>query len=59
MAQEYDKIIKGNLQPLVLERAKHMALTIDITKDFFYQQGEERGEKRGKESKALEIAATC
>jgi|GEM_PF-1399956 len=30
-----------------------MAFTIDITKDFFYQQGEDRG----KESKALEIAA--
>ena len=61
MAQEYDKIIKENLekivlplirrdlQPFILKKVERMAFTIDITKDFFYQQGEE--------SKALEIAA--
>lgn len=41
-----------NLQPLILERTERMAFTIDITQDFFYQQGEKRGEK----SKAFEIA---
>lgn len=46
-----------DLQPLILERAERMAFTIDITQDFFYQQGEKCGEKRGKQSKALEIAA--
>ncbi len=42
-----------DLQPIILERAERMAFTIDITQDFFYQQGEKRGEK----SKALDIAA--
>jgi hypothetical protein len=41
-----------DLQPLIIERIQAMALTLDITKDFFYQQGEKKGEKR----KALEVA---
>ena len=42
-----------DLQPFILKKVERMAFTIDITKDFFYQQGE----KQGEESKALEIAA--
>jgi hypothetical protein len=33
-----------DLQPLIIEYIdKHMALTLDITKDYYYQQGEKRG----------------
>lgn len=43
-----------DLQPLIIQYIqKTMAFTLDITNDYFYQQGEKRGEKR----KALEIAA--
>jgi hypothetical protein len=37
-----------DLQPLIIQYIQqHMALTLDITKDYYYQQGEKSGEKRG------------
>jgi hypothetical protein len=44
-----------DLQLLIIQYIQqHMALTLDITKDY-YQQGEKRGEKRGLTNTAMEM----
>jgi hypothetical protein len=46
-----------DLQPLIIQHINTMALTIDISKDYYFQQGEKRGEEKGEKRKAQEIAA--
>jgi hypothetical protein len=44
-----------NLQPIIKKQLSTMSIHYDVTKDLRYLQGEEKGEEKGKNEKAIEV----